>query len=158
MQKAEWDDSDLEDGNCRSQIICAYVARPAKPSTQSDSNQMAAHQNLVTPTLSTRSSSLPFAQSSQVKPASQKTSYATTVNLQIAGSGRITSFSTAQVSLSQTLQNGQTGQGALTRRVSVNGLTPLPQWKRNKSIQGSVGMKRDVLDWGLNWDELQSML
>lgn len=127
MQKAEWDDSDLEDGNCRSQIICAYVARPAKPSTQSDSNQMAAHQNLVTPTLSTRSSSLPFAQSSQVKPASQKTSYATTVNLQIAGSGRITSFSTAQVSLSQTLQNGQTGQGALTRRVSVNGLTPLPQ-------------------------------
>ncbi|XP_028818475.1 uncharacterized protein plekhg2 isoform X2 [Denticeps clupeoides] len=48
-----------------------------------------------------------------------KTSYATTVNLQIAGSGRITSFSNAQVSLTQTLNPSSESQGR--RRVSING-------------------------------------
>ncbi|KAJ0022551.1 hypothetical protein NQD34_010041 [Periophthalmus magnuspinnatus] len=90
----DWGHSQVEDGTCRSQIICAYVAR---------------------------SSPVPPAPPSPVKPANQKMSYATTVNLQIAGSGRIKSFSTAQVSLTQTLQHGTQPQGALARRVSVPG-------------------------------------
>ncbi|KAK7881938.1 hypothetical protein WMY93_028112 [Mugilogobius chulae] len=107
-----WGDPELEDGSCRSQIICAYVARPPRPSSQSYASNSA---------LSARSSPVPLAPPSSVKPANQRMSYATTVNLQIAGSGRIKSFSTAQVSLTQTLQNGAQTQGALTRRVSVHG-------------------------------------
>ncbi|TRY89857.1 hypothetical protein DNTS_024921 [Danionella cerebrum] len=47
-----------------------------------------------------------------------KTSYATTVNLQIAGSGRITSLSNAQVSLTQTLT--PTADSQSNRRISIN--------------------------------------
>ncbi|XP_026171100.1 mucin-5AC isoform X2 [Mastacembelus armatus] len=157
----EWGDPELEDGNCRSQLICAYVARPSHEpnlSTSSlvHSSGMAApppasyqhqhRQSQVKPQhqvqvatntppapsihspLPSSSSPLPFAHSSLAKPGNQKTSYATTVNLQIAGSGRITSFSTAQVSLTQTLQGGTEagGHGQVVRRVSINGLSRLP--------------------------------
>uniref|UniRef100_A0A8D2ZT69 Pleckstrin homology domain containing, family G (with RhoGef domain) member 2 n=1 Tax=Scophthalmus maximus TaxID=52904 RepID=A0A8D2ZT69_SCOMX len=108
----EWGDPELVEGNCRSQLICAYVARPFHEQTLSSSCLV----QIATKTPS-------------------KTSYATTVNLQIAGSGRITSLSTAQVSLTQTLQAGAgaggSGQGQMVRRVSINGLShipsPLPQ-------------------------------
>ncbi|XP_045929333.1 mucin-17 isoform X3 [Micropterus dolomieu] len=159
--QTEWGDPELEEGNCRSQLICAYIARPSceqnlasgmnspplspyqqhnyqsqvKPQSQ---DQIATTTPLVPPVsspLPSSSSPLPFAHSSPTKQGNQKTSYATTVNLQIAGSGRITSFSTAQVSLTQTLQGGAgaggPGQGQVTRRVSINGLShlasPLPQ-------------------------------
>ncbi|XP_055022708.1 proteoglycan 4-like [Boleophthalmus pectinirostris] len=101
----DWGDAQVEDGTCRSQIICAYVARPPRPSN---------HQPQPAP----------LAPPSAAKPPNQKMSYATTVNLQIAGSGRIKAFSTAQVSLTQTLQHGASPQGALARRVSVHGAPP----------------------------------
>ncbi|XP_041851116.1 pleckstrin homology domain-containing family G member 3 isoform X2 [Melanotaenia boesemani] len=131
----EWGDPELEEGNCRSQLICAYVARPSCETNLSSSclvfstsgmtspppvpyghqnlHSQAQRQSQVTTTspvssisspLPSSSSPLPFSLSSPTKQGNQKASYATTVNLQIAGSGRITSFSTAQVSLTQTLQ------------------------------------------------------
>ncbi len=162
--QTEWGDPELEDGNCRSRLICAYVARPPDEQNLSsscmvlsssgmtspplDPYQHHKHQSKVkpqpqvqiastTPPVSSIPSPLPsspsplaFAHSSPTKQGNQKTSYATTVNLQIAGSGRITSFSTAQVSLTQTLQGGAgpggPGQGQVTRRVSINGLSHLP--------------------------------
>lgn len=158
--QSEWGDPELEEGNCRSQLICAYIARPSceqnlsspclilsstdmttppPASSQSHVNQQPQVQCTTktpsTPRVHSPSSSLPLTHSSPTKPGNQKTSYATTVNLQIAGSGRITSFSTAQVSLTQTLQGGAgsggSGQGQAVRRVSINGLShfpsPLPQ-------------------------------
>ncbi|CAG02110.1 unnamed protein product [Tetraodon nigroviridis] len=68
----------------------------------------------------------PPGQSPPSRQRSQRSSYATTVNLQIGGSGRIKSFSTAQVSLTQTLQGGASVGGAGPRRVSVNGLSHPP--------------------------------
>ncbi|XP_044057476.1 mucin-5AC isoform X3 [Siniperca chuatsi] len=153
--QTEWGDPELEEGNCRSQLICAYVARPSCEQNLSSgmtSHSLAPYQHhnyqsqvkpqpqvqitSTTPSvpsnpspLPSSSSPLPFAHSS-TKQGNQKTSYATTVNLQIAGSGRITTFSTAQVSLTQTLQGGAgaggPGQGQMTRRVSINGLSHLP--------------------------------
>lgn len=155
--QTEWGDPDLEEGNCRSQLICAYVARPSHEQNLASlcmsPPPLAAYQHhnyqsqvkpqpqvqITTKTppipstpspLPSSSSPLPFTHSSPAKQRNQKTSYATTVNLQIAGSGRITSFSTAQVSLTQTLQGGAgaggPGQGQVTRRVSINGLSHLP--------------------------------
>ncbi|KAM4627696.1 uncharacterized protein ACJ7VT_002650 [Polymixia lowei] len=140
--QTEWGDPELEEGNCRSQLICAYMARPssaqnAASSQASSSSGMTSpppphsqHQNYRPQVKSPALSPLPSTHSIPAKPGSQKTSYATTVNLQIAGSGRITSFSTAQVSLTQTLQAGAgaagPGQGQGTRRVSINGLSHLP--------------------------------
>ncbi|XP_029374353.1 uncharacterized protein plekhg2 isoform X2 [Echeneis naucrates] len=157
----EWGESEAEEGNCRSQLICAYVAHPfheqnlpspclplscsgtsstptsyqsqVKPQPQVQSATRTPPTLSVHPALPSTSSPLPFVHSTPTKPGYQKTSYATTVNLQIAGSGRITSFSTAQVSLTQTLQGGAVGpeQGQMVRRVSINGLShlssPLPQ-------------------------------
>ncbi|KAI1893327.1 hypothetical protein AGOR_G00122580 [Albula goreensis] len=101
------EDSSLQDGNCRSTLICAYVTRtPAPPDTST-----------AAPALLTEP-----ADSSRARGGSKgalKTSYATTVNLQIAGSGRITAFSNAQVSLTQTLAPASDNQ--TRRRVSVNG-------------------------------------
>ncbi|XP_055369832.1 mucin-2 [Betta splendens] len=144
----DWGGSELEEGNCRSQLICAYIARPSGEQSLSSSCVVLSStpppvpyqhqvkpqpQAQVSPRLSpvtsgSRSSPLPFGHSSPTKAGNQKTSYATTVNLRIAGSGRITSFSTAQVSLKQTLQGGVGGvaQGQTARRVSVNGLSHLP--------------------------------
>ncbi|XP_067363214.1 mucin-2-like isoform X2 [Channa argus] len=169
QSQAEWGDPEPEEGNCRSQLICAYVARPSCEQNLSSSCLVLSSSGMTTPPpatfqhqtyqsqvkaqpqfeitaktspvplvhspLPSSSSPLPFAHSSPTKPGNQKTSYATTVNLQIAGSGRITSFSTAQVSLTQTLQGGagagSPGQGQAVRRVSINGLShipsPLPQ-------------------------------
>ncbi|XP_034024121.1 uncharacterized protein plekhg2 isoform X2 [Thalassophryne amazonica] len=157
--QAEWGDPELKEGNCRSQLICAYIARPSHEQTRASSclvfssSTMTSrpptpeqHQNLqsevrqhlqIQNSPTTLASSVPspsnvsplaFAHSAPVKPGNQKTSYATTVNLQIAGSGRITSFSTAQVSLTQTLQGGSGGPGQVQveRRVSINGLSHLP--------------------------------
>lgn len=156
--QTEWGDPELEEGNCRSQIICAYIARPSCEQTLSSSCLVLSSSGKTTPPsapyqhqtyesqvkpqqppnithvplihspLVSSPSSLPYAHSSPTKPGSQKTSYATTVNLRIAGSGRITSFSTAQVSLTQTLQGGVGGptQGQVARRVSINGLSHLP--------------------------------
>lgn len=140
----EWGDPDLEEGNCRSQLICAYIPRPAhepnlptlcmsttphqsksKPQTQVQiATTTPPIHSIPSPTPSC-SSPLPFNQSSPAKQRNHKPSYATTVNLQIAGSGRITSFSTAQVSLTQTLQGGSGAPGQGIRRVSINGLSPL---------------------------------
>lgn len=162
--QTEWGDPELEEGNCRSQLICAYVARPSHEQNLSTSCMLLSSSGVTSPPLSpyqhhnyqsqvktqpqvqisnatppvpsspsplpSSSSPLPYARSSPTKQGNQKTSYATTVNLQIAGSGRITCFSTAQVSLTQTLQGGAgaggPGQGQMTRRVSVNGLSHLP--------------------------------
>ncbi|XP_034556248.1 proline-rich protein 36-like [Notolabrus celidotus] len=154
---AAWGDLELEEGHCRSQLICAYVARPAceenlsssgmtspppvsyphhnyqspvktQPQVQIDITTTTPAPSVSSPLASTSASPIPFAHSHPSKQGNQKTSYATTVNLQIAGSGRITSFSTAQVSLTQTLQGGAgaAGQGPVTRRVSINGLSHIP--------------------------------
>ncbi|XP_074497072.1 uncharacterized protein LOC141771067 [Sebastes fasciatus] len=144
--QTEWGDPEVEEGSCRSQLICAYVARPSSACMVLSSSGMTSpppapyqHHNYQSTTppvpsipspFPSSSSPLPFARSSPTKQGNQKTSYATTVNLQIAGSGRITSFSTAQVSLTQTLQGGAgaggPGQGQMARRVSINGLSHLP--------------------------------
>lgn len=145
-----WGDPELEEGHCRSQLICAYVARPTCEQNLSPPPVSYPHHNyqplvkaqpqvqinitatpvasVTSPLASTNASPIPFTHPHPPKAASQKTSYATTVNLQIAGSGRITSFSTAQVSLTQTLQGGAGAgaQGQVTRRVSINGLSHIP--------------------------------
>ncbi|KAM9317870.1 uncharacterized protein KZ484_022305 [Pholidichthys leucotaenia] len=155
--QTHWGDPELEEGTCRSQLICAYVARPSckqnltssclvlSPSepTSPPSSPYQHHNHLLEPQIATTTTPAPpvappfqakspplhFPPSSPTKQGTQRTSYATTVNLQIAGSGRITSFSTAQVSLTQTLQGGTGaagGQGQVVRRVSINGLSHPP--------------------------------
>ncbi|XP_051963350.1 uncharacterized protein plekhg2 isoform X2 [Xyrauchen texanus] len=89
--KAEQDDMQLAETTCRSTLICPYVA-------QSDCGYET-ETPIQVPKEDNRADNVP----NQGSKATLKTSYATTVNLQIAGSGRITSFSNAQVSLSQTL-------------------------------------------------------
>ncbi|XP_039478593.1 mucin-5AC isoform X1 [Oreochromis aureus] len=161
-RQIDWEDPELEEGNCRSQLICAYVGRPSgeqnltsssltlstsgmasplpapyqhhqfhvKPPPQVQICATAPPVSSVSSPLPSTASPLPFPTSSPTKQGNHKASYATTVNLQIAGSGRITSFSTAQVSLTQTLQGGAGGgvaaQGQMVRRVSINGLSQLP--------------------------------
>lgn len=131
--QTEWADPQLPQDSCRTQLICAYVARPSQDRNLSATPQPQVQSASTSPTpsvgsaFSPSSSPLPFSNSKQKNP---KSSYATTINLQIAGSGKITSFSTAQVSLTQTLQGGAgagaPGQGQEMRRVSVNGLSLLP--------------------------------
>ncbi|XP_077421261.1 uncharacterized protein LOC144051749 isoform X2 [Vanacampus margaritifer] len=106
-----------EQGSCRSHLICAYVSRPppepnfAPPCVVPSSSPAARRQ-------------IYQAQLQSPPTGSQRTSYATTVNLQIAGSGRITSFSTAHVSVSQTPPDGAaSGEIHSARRVSTNGLS-----------------------------------
>lgn len=129
-------DRDPEEGTCRSQLICAYVGRPLhqqsiSPPLFSCHPQPQVQIDLtMAPTPSAPPPSPPQSsgQSSASKQRHQRSSYATTVNLQIGGSGRIKSFSTAQVSLTQTLQGGASagGAGHTLRRVSINGLSHLP--------------------------------
>lgn len=127
--QTEWEEPTLQQGSCRSQLICAYVARQSQdrnlPGTPQVQRATASPSPSVCSTLTPSSSPLPFSNSKQ---KNHKSSYATTINLQIAGSGKITSFSTAQVSLTQTLQGGAAapGPGQEIRRVSVNGLSLLP--------------------------------
>lgn len=155
--------ADLEEGNCHSQLICAYVSRPFHEQSVSSScmnstrlspfyPQPQAQNNVATPPLPSAPSSLSLSpppqssgQSSPSKQRNHRSSYATTVNLQIGGSGRIKSFSTAQVSLTQTLQGGPSaggpGQGPMVRRVSINGFSHLPStlpqnWKSHSFSTG----------------------
>lgn len=129
--QTDWGDPQLAQDSCRTQLICAYVARPSQERNLSATPQPQVLSASTSPTpsvgstFSPSSSPLPFSNSKQ---KNHKSSYATTINLQIAGSGKITSFSTAQVSLTQTLQGGAgaPGQGQEIRRVSVNGLSLLP--------------------------------
>lgn len=120
----------LQQDSCRTQLICAYVARPSQEPNLPTTPQPQVQRATLAPspsacsTFTPTSSPLPFSKSKQ---KNHKSSYATTINLQIAGSGKITSFSTAQVSLTQTLQGGAAapGPGQEIRRVSVNGLSLL---------------------------------
>ncbi|XP_072548160.1 uncharacterized protein [Salminus brasiliensis] len=100
------EDSELGQATCRSSLICAYVARTT-PVPERHTPSQCSEEGKKEDDLSTQGTK------------TLKTSYATTVNLQIAGSGRITSFSNAQVSLTQTLAPVTDTQGV--RRVSVNG-------------------------------------
>ncbi|KAM9442169.1 uncharacterized protein ACWYII_014332 isoform 2-T2 [Salvelinus alpinus] len=114
----EWGDTDLGEDSCRSRLICAYVPR-ASPAPDMGAPIQCPHRSEPKPEDTS---------SMQAARRTLKTSYATTVNLQIAGSGRITSFSNTQVSLSQTLAPVVDSQGR--RRVSINvcNLTlPVPQ-------------------------------
>ncbi|XP_062416943.1 mucin-2-like isoform X2 [Pungitius pungitius] len=135
-----WGDPELPEGDCRSQLICAYVAHTssshlllsASPPASPDQHHLYRSMAPTCPPTPSPLHASPPPFTPPTKPESQKTSYATTVNLQIAGSGRITSFSTAQVSLTQTLQGGAGGAGPgpapgqSTRRVSINGLSHIP--------------------------------
>ncbi|XP_036417146.1 uncharacterized protein plekhg2 isoform X2 [Colossoma macropomum] len=110
------EDSELGKATCRSSLICAYVAR-TPPVPERDTLSQCSEEGK-------REDSVPLQGNKTLK-----TSYATTVNLQIAGSGRITSFSNAQVSLTQTLAPVTDTQGI--RRVSINGCSlSLPNCKR----------------------------
>ncbi|XP_066519581.1 serine-rich adhesin for platelets-like [Hoplias malabaricus] len=99
------DDSELGKPTCRTSLICAYVAR-APPVSEPDIANQCSEEGQTEDSVPVQGK----------KPL--KTSYATTVNLHIAGSGRITSFSNAQVSLTQTLAPVTDTQGM--RRVSIN--------------------------------------
>lgn len=102
----EQDDVKLADSTCRSTLICPYVAQTS-PDCEKD-----------TPIQFTRENKTKEDVLNQGAKTTLKTSYATTVNLQIAGSGRIASFSNAQVSLTQTLAPVTDSQNR--RRVSIN--------------------------------------
>ncbi|XP_057694428.1 mucin-2-like [Corythoichthys intestinalis] len=124
----DWGDLQPEQGSCRSQLICAYVGGPPQqpdfaPSCVVLSLPPASHHQIYQVQLQEAPNVGPSASTTSCpslnKASNQKTSYATTVNLQIAGSGRITSFSTAHVSVSQT----PLGELPRPRRVSVNGLS-----------------------------------
>uniref|UniRef100_A0A4W5QIK7 Uncharacterized protein n=1 Tax=Hucho hucho TaxID=62062 RepID=A0A4W5QIK7_9TELE len=104
----EWGDPDLGEESCRSRLICAYVPQASLAPDMGAPNQCP-HRSEPKPEDTS---------SMQAARRTLKTSYATTVNLQIAGSGRITSFSNTQVSLSQTLAPVVDSQGR--RRVSIN--------------------------------------
>ncbi|KAJ7990294.1 hypothetical protein DPEC_G00298820 [Dallia pectoralis] len=103
----EWEDPVLREDICRTRLICAYVPR-ASPATGTAVPLQYSHRSKPEDAFTT-----------QPAKGTIKTSYATTVNLQIAGSGRITSFSNAQVSLTQTLEP-VIGDSQGKRRISVN--------------------------------------
>ncbi|XP_050985538.1 uncharacterized protein plekhg2 [Labeo rohita] len=103
--ETEQDDIEVAESTCRSTLICPYVA-PANPNLRESPIQCL--------TEGKTEDSVP----NQGSKTTLKTSYATTVNLQIAGSGRIASFSNAQVSLTQTLSPVADSQSR--RRVSIN--------------------------------------
>lgn len=96
----------LAETTCRSTLICPYVAQTS-PDCEKDCPIQFTSENKTKDDVS-----------SQGAKTTLKTSYATTVNLQIAGSGRIASFSNAQVSLTQTLAPVTDSQNR--RRVSIN--------------------------------------
>ncbi|XP_016129030.1 uncharacterized protein [Sinocyclocheilus grahami] len=103
--ETEQDDIEAAESTCRSTLICPYVA-PANPNLKESPIQC--------PIEGKTEESIP----NQGSKTTLKTSYATTVNLQIAGSGRIATFSNAQVSLTQTLSPVADSQSR--RRVSIN--------------------------------------
>lgn len=99
--ETEQDDIEVAESTCRSTLICPYVA-PADPNLRESPIQCPTKESIP----------------NQGSKTTLKTSYATTVNLQIAGSGRIASFSNAQVSLTQTMSPVADSQSR--RRVSIN--------------------------------------
>ncbi|CAM4552568.1 unnamed protein product [Leuciscus chuanchicus] len=101
----EQDDIEVAESTCRSTLICPYVA-PVSPNERE------------TPIYCPDDGKTEDSVINQGSKTTLKTSYATTVNLQIAGSGRIASFSNAQVSLTQTLSPVADSQSR--RRVSIN--------------------------------------
>lgn len=103
------EDSELGKATCRNSLICAYVAH-ATPVPEKDTQIQHSDDGKQVDNVPIKETKTTL-----------KTSYATTVNLQIAGSGRIASFSNAQVSLTQTLAPVIESQG--TRRVSINSCT-----------------------------------
>ncbi|KAK2881152.1 hypothetical protein Q8A67_018420 [Cirrhinus molitorella] len=105
--ETEQDDIEVAESTCRSTLICPYVA-PANPDMNMRESPIQCRIEGKT------EDSVP----NQGSKTTLKTSYATTVNLQIAGSGRIASFSNAQVSLTQTLSPVADSQSR--RRVSIN--------------------------------------
>lgn len=107
--ETEQEDSELGKATCRSSLICAYVAQTT-PAPEKDTYSQCSNDRTQVDNLPIQGIKTPL-----------KASYATTVNLQIAGSGRIASFSNAQVSLTQTLAPVTESQGM--RRVSINGCT-----------------------------------
>nr|XP_015196533.1 PREDICTED: pleckstrin homology domain-containing family G member 2 isoform X2 [Lepisosteus oculatus] len=110
------EDPDLCDTSFRSSIICAYVN--SKPLSRRGLSET------PDPCMDGEDGDSGQARGR----GSVKTSYATTVNLQIAGSGRITSFSNAQVSLTQTLAPASDSQS--TRRVNGCNVVASPNCKR----------------------------
>ncbi len=121
--ETEQDDIEVAESTCRSTLICPYVA-PADPNLRES------------PIHCPTKESIP----NQGSKTALKTSYATTVNLQIAGSGRISSFSNAQVSLTQTLSPVAGSQSR--RKVSINSC--------NFSMQNCKRLWV-VCSWGLVW-------
>ncbi|KAM9468829.1 uncharacterized protein Hap1MRO34_013413 isoform 2-T2 [Clarias gariepinus] len=107
--ETEQEDSELGMATCRSSIICAYVAQ-TPPVPPKDTHVQPPNDGKQVDNVPVQGTKAPL-----------KTSYATTVNLQIGGSGRIASFNNAQVSLTQTLAPVTENQGM--RRVSINGCT-----------------------------------
>ncbi|XP_027031020.2 uncharacterized protein plekhg2 isoform X1 [Tachysurus fulvidraco] len=107
--EAGHEDSELGKATCQSSLICAYVA-PATPIPEKNTHIQCTDDGKQVDNVLMQGIKSPL-----------KTSYATTVNLQIAGSGRIASFSNAQVSLTQTLAPVTESQGM--RKVSINGCT-----------------------------------
>ncbi|XP_067221840.1 mucin-4-like isoform X1 [Chanodichthys erythropterus] len=103
--ETEQDDIEVAETTCRSTLICPYVA-PASPNERETPIHCPAEGKTEDSVIN------------QGSKTTLKTSYATTVNLQIAGSGRIASFSNAQVSLTQTLSPVADSQSR--RRVSIN--------------------------------------
>ncbi|MGH0126124.1 UNVERIFIED_CONTAM: hypothetical protein FKN15_025481 [Acipenser sinensis] len=100
---------DPPSGTCRSSLVCPYMGDPQRlPVGLADRS-------------STHCSSSGDQAQDNCRGGGLKTSYSTTVNLQIGGSGRIASFSIAQVSLTQTL--AVVPESLSTRRVNVNGYT-----------------------------------
>lgn len=125
--ETEQDDIEVAESTCRSTLICPYVA-PANPNLRESPIQG--------PTEGKTEESIP----NQGSKTTLKNSYATTVNLQIAGNGRIASFSNAQVSLTQTLSPVADSQSR--RRVSINSC--------NFSMQDCKRLWV-VCSWGLVW-------
>ncbi|MGH0178272.1 UNVERIFIED_CONTAM: hypothetical protein FKN15_076742 [Acipenser sinensis] len=100
---------DPPSGTCRSSLVCPYMGDPQRlPVGLADRS-------------STHCSSSGDQAQDNCRGGGLKTSYSTTVNLQIGGSGRIASFSIAQVSLTQTL--AVVPESLSARRVNVHGYT-----------------------------------
>ncbi|KAM9820381.1 LOW QUALITY PROTEIN: uncharacterized protein plekhg2 [Neosynchiropus ocellatus] len=116
LSSPEAHEQHLDEGHCRSQVICPYImpsrqdkstrAWPAKASTCLDPNQHL-HElnvNLSAPHSTANPSCCSVTCSAALsRPAVMRASYATTVNLQITGRGCVTSFSTGHLSLSHNL-------------------------------------------------------
>ncbi|MGH0139032.1 UNVERIFIED_CONTAM: hypothetical protein FKN15_068351 [Acipenser sinensis] len=111
LEREEPPEPELEPpgGTCRSSLVCPYMGNPQRlPVGLADRS-------------SSHSSGSGDPAQDNCRGGGLKTSYSTSVNLQIGGSGRIASFSIAQVSLTQTL--AVVPESLSARRVNVHGNT-----------------------------------